>query len=199
LSYVRMQKQSDTKKAERLQASLHLLEMEGDSVRPKRKHTIFVDSTKAANEFDVATHFDTVPEFANRSFNRLRKSDNERVAGITTAGTTNNTKNNNNNDGIGDDKIHVGSNSHQKQHPLTTSKLEKQARDDRILARKLAKARASSYGELDARRKRAEAMQLAEDHLITEKLVAGKGRKRKIMGAEDGRPSQYKWRRKRLG
>lgn len=184
LSYVRMQKQSDAKKAERLQASLHLLEMEGDTVKPKRKHTIFVTSKKEADEFDVATHFDTIPEFADRAFNRLRKTDIEKLAGITAVTE---------NGGPGDD-VHGP-----KAEQLTTSKLEKQVREERKLARRLAKARASSYGEMEARRKRAEAMQRAEEHLVTEKLVAGKGRKRKIMGAEDGRPAQYKWRRKRLG
>jgi U3 small nucleolar RNA-associated protein 11 len=184
LSYVRMQKQRDAKKAERLQASLHLLEMEGDSVKPKRKHTVFVESRKEAEEFDVASHFDTIPEFADRAFNRLRTSDIEGLANAT-AGAPN--------DDAGDD-INM-SNTRQ----LTSSKLEKHVQEERKLAVKLAKARSSSYAEMEARRKRAEAMQRAEDHLITEKLVSGKGRKRKIKAAEDGRPAQYKWRRKRLG
>jgi hypothetical protein len=41
-------------------------------------------------------------------------------------------------------------------------------------------------------------MELAEAHLVTEKLVASRGRKRKIREAENGKPAQYKWRRKRL-
>jgi hypothetical protein len=40
-------------------------------------------------------------------------------------------------------------------------------------------------------------MTKTEAHLMTEKLVAGKGRKRKIKAAEDGQPAQYKWRRQR--
>ena len=82
---------------------------------------------------------------------------------------------------------------------MTSRELEKRAKLERKIAKKLAKARASAYGEMEARIKRAKAMQNAEDQLITEKNVAGKGRKRKIKEAEGGRPAQYKWRRKRLG
>jgi hypothetical protein len=52
---------------------------------------------------------------------------------------------------------------------------------------------------MEARQKRVEAMATAVSHLETEKLVASKGRKRKIKAAEDGKPAVYKWRRKRLG
>ena len=60
---------------------------------------------------------------------------------------------------------------------------------ERKQAKRLAKARSRAYNELEARRQRAEAMRLAEEHLVTEKLVAAKGRKRKIKAAEDGRPA----------
>ena len=64
-------------------------------------------------------------------------------------------------------------------------------------AKKAARARSNAYAALEARIQRVEAMQKAEAHLVTEKLVAGKGRKRKIKAAENGMPAQYKWRRKR--
>ncbi|KAL3904616.1 MAG: hypothetical protein SGILL_009996, partial [Bacillariaceae sp.] len=174
LSFVRMQQQKDAKKAEKLQASLHLIDAE-DRVKDTRKHTIFVQSTKEAEGFDVAEHFDTIPEFANRSFNRLRKGDIEKSSGIGAKSDGGNQKG------------------------LTVDQLKKQAKEERKLAKKLAKARSNAYGELEARQKRVQAMKRAEDHLVTEKLVAAKGRKRKIKAAEAGQPAQYKWRRKRLG
>ena len=176
LSYVRMKKQSDQKKAERLQASLHLLDDGGKSAGKgrSRKHTIFVDSKEEAERFDVAEHFQTVSEFAGRSFNRLRKSDLQALAEEAN-----------------------GSDEYQDQ-PTTLRELEARAKVERKRSKKLAKERNKSYREMEARIQRAKSMQTAEDHLVTEKMVAGKGRKRKIKAAENGRPAQYKWRRKRL-
>ena len=170
LSYVRMQKQKDIKRAEKLQASLHLLDGDNeDIVGSKRKHTIFVGSKKDARDFDVAEHFDTIPEFEGRAFNRLRKRDIEKL-----------------------------SKEMLPEKELTTEELYKLRKNEQKLAKKLAKARASAYREMESRRERADKMRTAEDHLVTEKLVAGKGRKRKIKTGEDGKPAQYKWRRKRL-
>jgi U3 small nucleolar RNA-associated protein 11 len=184
LSYFRMQKQRDAKKAERLQASLHLLSSDAAAVaanggerKSKRKHTVFVDSKESAENFDVAEHFDTIPELAGRKFNRLRKQDIEKAAKESATA----------HDEDGDD------------YQLTSHELEKQAKIQKKIAKKLAKARASSYGEMEARIRRAEAMQNAEDRLTTEKNVASTGRKRKVKEAEGGKPAQYKWRRKRLG
>ena len=192
LSYVRMQKQRDMKKAEKLQASLHLLDADdaaADTVGAKRTHTVFVESKKDAQEFDVAEHFDTIPEFAGRAFNRLRKSEIDRIVqkriGAQAAAA-----------GGGGDNTTTESSSAK---PLTTEQLRKLKKNEQKLAKKLAKARSSAYREMESRRERADKMRIAEEHLITEKLVAGKGRKRKIKTGEDGRPAQYKWRRKRLG
>lgn len=177
LSYVRMQKQKDTKRAERLQASLHLIESGGDDNKKgsKRKHTIFVESQSEAQGFDVAEHFDTLPAFAGRTFNRLRRKDVEQLAKARKT----------NIDEYGDE------------YQPTAEELAKDAKIQRKVAKAIAKARSSAYGEMEARLNRAEIMQKAENHLVTEKLVAGKGRKRKIKAAEDGQPAQYKWRRER--
>merc|ERR1712194_457304 len=79
LSYVRMQKQKDIKKAEKLQSSLHLLDTENVyGIGTRRTHTVFVGSKEDALDFDVSEHFGTIPEFAGRTFNRLRKSDIEK-------------------------------------------------------------------------------------------------------------------------
>jgi len=186
LSYVRMQKQKDTKKAEKLQASLHFLDSNNDgSVNTKRTHTVFVESRKDAREFDIADHFETIPEFEGRAFNRLRKSEIVKLAQKRVGGKG------------GDDGVSDKNNAAQPQ--LTIDQLRKLKKTEQKLAKKLAKARSSAYREMESRRERADNMKTAEDHLITEKLVAGKGRKRKVKAGEDGRPAQYKWRRKRLG
>jgi U3 small nucleolar RNA-associated protein 11 len=171
LSYVRMQKQQDARKVERLKASLHFL---GDE--KKRKHTVFVDSQQDADNFDVAKHFNTVPELAGRSFNRPRVETLEKKA--LEAAAVN----------VDGDEIQ-----------LTEKELTQRAKIAKRTAKKVAKARASAYREMEARQKRVEAMATAVAHLETEKLVASKGRKRKIKAAEDGKPAVYKWRRKRLG
>jgi U3 small nucleolar RNA-associated protein 11 len=157
LSYVRMQKQRDARKVEKLQASLHFL---GDVT--KRKHTVFVDSSLDAEYFDVAKHFDTVPELAGRAFNRPRVETLETNIFET------------------DEK-----------------ELAQQAKIAKRTAKRVARARASAYGEMEARQKRVQAMATAEAHLEMEKMVASKGRKRKIKEAENGKPAVYKWRRQR--
>lgn len=79
------------------------------------------------------------------------------------------------------------------------NRLREIKKTERKIAKRIATARSSAYREMEKRKTRADLMKTAEDHLITEKLVAGKGRKRKVEAGNDGRPSQYKWRRKRLG
>jgi U3 small nucleolar RNA-associated protein 11 len=163
LSYIRMQKQKDAKKIERLQANLHHLES------TKRKHVVFVESDDAATNFDTAEHFDTVPELAGRSFNRPRREALEKAA------------------------LQPDANSTVK----TEQALQRLAKEKRKAAKVLAKERAASYQEVAERARRISVLSRAEAHLVTEKLIAGKGRKRKIKAAEGGRPAQYKWRRQR--
>lgn len=85
LAYVQMQRLMDGKKIERLQSSLHYLEGGGNTVDDdegedgsggiigssalkkmvgkKRKHTLFVAGGRVeAENFDVAKHFDTIPQ-----------------------------------------------------------------------------------------------------------------------------------------
>lgn len=190
LSYIRMQKQKDVKKAERLQSTLHFLEANdidnnGPASTKKRKHTVFVETPQEAQEFDPAKHFDTLPELVDRSFNRLRKSDLEKLAQAEVG----------NDDDDDDDDALVGTT---KKRTTTQDDLRRQELVARRTAKSVAKAREQSYRELQERSKRAASLARAEAHLVTEKLVAGKGRKRKIKEAAHGKPAQYKWRRKRL-
>lgn len=204
LTYVRMQKQKDSKKVERLQSSLHFLggddkddnagtnDYRDDAVgslssrrrKEKRKHTIFVRTKDDAENFDAAKHFDTAPELADRAFNRPRM---ETLLHTAKAASIRR-KYVDNDDGDG-----------AQYKLLTETELKLQAKIAKRTARKVAKARSSAYGEMEARTKRMAAMERAEAHLVMEKNLEGKGRKRKVKGAEDGQPAIYKWRRKRLG
>lgn len=178
LSYVRIQKQRDAKKIERLQSSLHYIEGPSEkNASMKRKHTVFVDSKEDAVNFNVAKHFNTLPELAGRAFNRPRV-DSLKKAALEHAG------------------LHQDSDAVPKK--TTASDLALAAKQAKKVARKAAKARAAAYAEVEARTKRVAAMERAEAHLVTEKLLASKGRKRKIQPAENGKPAVYKWRRKRL-
>jgi U3 small nucleolar RNA-associated protein 11 len=183
LSYVRMQTMKDIRKIERMQSSLQYLGDNpttiGDSddiVDKKRKHTVFVNSRSKAENFDVVEHFDTVPELAGRSFNRPRKET------LLKLGS--------NADGYYDD-------SDGEQRQLSEKELTKRNNAAKRQARVVSKARASAYAELEARTKRVEGLKNAEAHLVTEKIVASKGRKRKIKEAENGKPALYKFRRMR--
>ncbi|KAG2530107.1 hypothetical protein JM18_002518 [Phytophthora kernoviae] len=70
LAYLHMKRAVDLRKAEKLNRGLHFIDT------PKNnKHTVFVDEDDDVNKFDVAEHFDTAPELADRAFNRLRKAD----------------------------------------------------------------------------------------------------------------------------
>ena len=187
LSYVRMQRQQDANKIAKMQSSLHYLGADDNAddargKKKKRKHTVFVDSKSKAKDFDVATHFNTLPELAGRSFNRPRV-DTIRTAGGGSGGVD------------GEDEYWSG--DEEDQYQPTEKELAKQAKMAKRTAKKIARARSAAYGELEARTKRIEAIEKAEAHLVTEKLLAGKGRKRKLKAAEAGRPAQYKWRRKR--
>jgi len=185
LAYVRMQAQRDLKKMERMQTSLQYI---GDNPitgvddtneevgLKKRKHTIFLSDREQALNFNVSEHFDTVPELAGRSFNRIRKDTLLKMG--------------NNEDGYydnDDDQDHVPSEKELKKQQLLAKKQ----------ARIVSKARSQAYSELEARTKRLKALKNAESHLVTEKIVASKGRKRKVVGAVDGKPAIYKFRRKR--
>jgi U3 small nucleolar RNA-associated protein 11 len=180
LSYIRMQKQKDVKKIESLRSNLHFLD-QSDENTCKRTHTVFVDSREEAEDFDVAKHFDTLPELAGRSFNRPRVKDIEQ--GVLRDA---------------DEDEEDDDDEKEAVEKPTAADLRREEKQARKIAKKLMKARESSYTEMQERTKRARKLERAEAHLVTEKLVAGKGRKRKIAAAEKGEPAQYKWRRKRL-
>lgn len=194
LKYVRMQRQKDEKKIERLRSSLHFLEGSGgdaEMVRArsagkgkkfsgtKRKHTIFLAKEEEASCFDVAAHFGTVPELAGRAFNRPRVETLSKIAA----------------DAEGRDI--GGEEEGFANKELSEKEVAKREKHARRIAKKMARARAAAYREMEERAKRAAAMEAAEAHLVTEKNLAGKGRKRKISGAEGGKPAVYKWQRKR--
>ncbi|NXT96681.1 UTP11 protein, partial [Anhinga rufa] len=67
IKYVEMKRVAEAKKIERLKSELHLLDAEG---KKRNKHMFFFDTKKEVQEFDVATHLDTVPELVDRVYNR---------------------------------------------------------------------------------------------------------------------------------
>ncbi|GMF17430.1 unnamed protein product [Phytophthora fragariaefolia] len=70
LAYLHMKRAVDLRKAEKLNRGLHFVDA------PKgNTHKVFVDDERQLDAFDVARHFDTAPELADRAFNRLRTKD----------------------------------------------------------------------------------------------------------------------------
>ncbi|XP_013774006.1 probable U3 small nucleolar RNA-associated protein 11 [Limulus polyphemus] len=67
LSYITIKRSAETKKIERLKATLHVLDSEE---RPQNKHTFFVDTKHEAKKFDVACHLGTHPALLDRAYNR---------------------------------------------------------------------------------------------------------------------------------
>ncbi|NXE55219.1 UTP11 protein, partial [Casuarius casuarius] len=73
LKYVEMKRVAEAKKIERLKSELHLLDAEG---KQPNKHVFFFDTKKEGKikkkiqEFDIATHLNTVPELVDRVYNR---------------------------------------------------------------------------------------------------------------------------------
>jgi U3 small nucleolar RNA-associated protein 11 len=176
LSYIRMQKQKDLKKVERMQSNLHDLET------PKGSHIIFVEDVKAAKSFDPVQHFDTVPELIGRTFNRPRQRDLEQPPSLQMT------------------QHHPSPSvvdNHRASTTITEHEYQRAIQTQRRAVKEVAKVRATSYRELQERTERASVLSRAESHLVTEKLMAGKGRRRKIQAAEAGHPAQYKWRRQR--
>lgn len=151
LSYLHVKKAVDTAKAAKLQQQLHLI-----SDKPASKHTIFLDDQRAVKSFDATEHFDTVPELADRTFNRPRRAALEENGGVLLAA------------------------------PRTMGEMKK-----------LGKQREGSYRELDQRLKRADKLQRLISRKQTEKDAMGKGRKRKVVDAEGGKPAVFKWKRQR--
>mmetsp|Transcript_23030 Transcript_23030/g.32444 ORF Transcript_23030/g.32444 Transcript_23030/m.32444 type:complete len:304 (+) Transcript_23030:132-1043(+) len=197
LSYVRMQIGKDAKLLERMKSSLQFLgenpyteNMDENNYRDaasesisamrkllkKRKHTIFLDSKDKAENFNVADHFDTLPELAGRTFNRPRK------AALIKAATN------------GESFENLDDDMNSK---LSEKEIIKKLRLEKKNARKISKARNAAYKAMEAREGRMATLKNAEGHLITEKIIASKGRKRKVAGGEDGKPAIYKFRRKR--
>ncbi len=80
LSYVVHKRTAEAKKVERLRASLHLLEQDDDQGKKKNKHLFFVDSEEEKRNFDAAKRLNTHPALLNRTFNRPKMEDLEKLS-----------------------------------------------------------------------------------------------------------------------
>ncbi|XP_051575627.1 probable U3 small nucleolar RNA-associated protein 11 [Myxocyprinus asiaticus] len=81
IRYVEMKRVSEMKKIERLKSELHLLDVDEEK---KNKHLFFVDSKKEVEDFDLATHLNTVPELVDRAYNRptIETLENKSIVGV---------------------------------------------------------------------------------------------------------------------
>ena len=72
VAYVRRQLALETSKTEKLRSNLHFIEASAalTSDEGKPRHTIFLDDVKSVNNFSAADHFNTLPEFVGRTYNR---------------------------------------------------------------------------------------------------------------------------------
>lgn len=196
LHYIRLQKQKDIKKIEKLQSTLHYIEVDNNTQNKKRKHTIFVNTKTELDTFNPAKHFDTVPELMNRSFNRPRLETLKKFA-MKQIGYKINDNNDQDDNDDNNNNLDVENNS--TSIIITKNQLEKNSKVQEKLMQTISKERNNAYSEMKERMKRVDKIKRAEAHLITEKLLrTQKGRKRKILSAENGNPAIYKWRRKRL-
>jgi len=67
LNYLNYKRVVESKKIEKLQSGLHMMEA---SDTHARQHTFFVDSNKEVENFDAAKHLNTIPELLGRAHNR---------------------------------------------------------------------------------------------------------------------------------
>ena len=150
------------KNIEKLQSSLHYLEGategEGESggsslkkmVGKKRKHTVFLEGGRKQAE---ELHVAKEP---------LKDVDDDYY-----------------NEESGDKNYDNEGNQVQR-NELSEKQLIKRQRKERKLERRVAKSRSAAYGEMELRNERLKKLQNAEAHLIMEKQVRVKGRRRKI-------------------
>ena len=181
LNYLRLQATKDMKRIERMQGSMHFLGAEEGKFhdgRKRKKHTVFVHNKDQAEKFNIVDYFGTVPEMAGRSFNRVRKEDLIRISEYA--------------------KDHENERSEDEERKVGLEGFKRQQeRLHRKTAKIVSRSREKAYAEIEGRRKRIQQLKKAEAHLVTEKIVASKGTKRKVKGATDGMPAIYKFKRKR--
>ena len=171
LTAVKLQLQQDNKRIKKLEQNLHLIGATASKKR-KHKHTIFVDTKEELKKFDAPQHFGTVPELMERSYNR------------PTVDQLLSQSSQLQDPGYGDNSDEI---------VLTEKQLAKQRQKAKVTARKAAKARLSAYREVHCLQKRKEKLSVAQSHLETEQNLRGKGKRRKIKPAEQGKPAVYRW------
>lgn len=189
LGYITTKKSADDSKIRKLKENLHLI-----GEQKVKHHKVFVSSEEELEDFDAATHFNTVPELVGRSFNRPKLVTPSAENGLVTEGSASN-------EAMIDPRC------------LATS-LADQVRRAKGKAHKASKgdpAVPAAYRELRERVKRSKNLKSTIEKLALQRnLTNSKGTKRKIVledgsaGSTDksGKASKgekvvYKWKKQR--
>lgn len=69
INYINYKRSTETKKVEKLQSGLHLLDVQD---KPINKHVFFVDMKKEVKNFNIASRLGTHPLLLDRTYNRTR-------------------------------------------------------------------------------------------------------------------------------
>jgi U3 small nucleolar RNA-associated protein 11 len=203
-SYVRMKASIEQKKIKRLSKGLHFLHgMDGTSGKRLNQHTIFVDTKEEVEDFDASTHFHTLPEYVNRTFNRPRV--------IKKSKRSNDGSNDGSNDEFGDSSSEEGGNDDDdddddepQQQQLETTLIVHGNLDYKSV-RRMRKKRDRSYQELGERLDREVMLQNVvmkmdeKRHLLTKgrRVQIKRDNKNKYGKLIDGGTKCYRWKKER--
>ena len=171
----------------------------------RSKHVIFVDSVEAVRDFSAAAYFQTTPELVKRKFNRLKSSqlaqgsvlmNDTRGQNAAAAAAAQQTKSSS------------SAAAAAASAPALTAVQQAAQQSKSVIAASSMLARSdqsllASYSEISSRLDRKRKIETALDKLQLEKLLAGKGRRKKIVqkddkfGEVDDKKTVYKWKMER--
>lgn len=148
--YVRVQSAVERKKIEKLEGELAFFD-DGKEGRVGGKHTVFLDTEEEARKFKPEEFFNTHKDLVNRRFNRPRL------------------------DQLKDPDILKPGRANPKGRKQTAEEKRAIKKAEALARRKIQKARASKYKELEARMKREAELKKAEREMELQRARMGKG------------------------
>ena len=161
---------AEEKKIARLAATLHLPPETAAAAGGKGKHTVFVENSEDAADFDAATYFDVEPAALLKVHNRPRKS--SAAAAAAAAATVSGRSGS----GVGPKGAKLGGSSRAERRAAPAS---------------------AAYAELAERRARVSQLASVGAHMDVRRALQKPGKRTKVADAKDGKPAQYKWRAER--